>query len=321
MIPDLALYDRVVVAFSGGKDSLACVLRLLDLGVPRDRMELWHHDVDGGPDAPRFMDWPCTADYCRKVATALGITLLFNWRDGGFLGEMLRDNAPTGAVVVNHPDGSQERVGGRGPRNTRLRFPQVAADLSVRWCSAYLKIDVAASVMCNSERFNEGRFLFVTGERREESAARSRYREQEPGRASNKRRHVDHWRAVIDMTEGEVWELIGRWKINPHPAYRLGFGRVSCMACIFGSDGQWTAIGELAPDTLEAVALYEDQFGRTIDRKGVNVRTRAARGRSIIDGTAAELRAISQLETWDEPVFVEDWHVPAGAYKACGGPT
>jgi len=31
--PDLQSYDRFVVAFSGGKDSIACLLSLLDAGV------------------------------------------------------------------------------------------------------------------------------------------------------------------------------------------------------------------------------------------------------------------------------------------------
>ena len=41
-------YDKIIVLFSGGKDSLACVLHLLELGVPREKIELWHHDIDGG---------------------------------------------------------------------------------------------------------------------------------------------------------------------------------------------------------------------------------------------------------------------------------
>ena len=45
--PDLQSYDHILVAFSGGKDSLACLLHLLDLGVPRTRIELWHHRIDG----------------------------------------------------------------------------------------------------------------------------------------------------------------------------------------------------------------------------------------------------------------------------------
>lgn len=44
--PDLMSYEIALVAFSGGKDSLGLVLRLLDLGFPRERIELHHHLVD-----------------------------------------------------------------------------------------------------------------------------------------------------------------------------------------------------------------------------------------------------------------------------------
>lgn len=44
---DLATYDHIIVAFSGGKDSWACLLHLLDLDVERKKIELWHHLVDG----------------------------------------------------------------------------------------------------------------------------------------------------------------------------------------------------------------------------------------------------------------------------------
>ena len=47
MTIDFASYDYIITAFSGGKDSVACVLSLLDAGAPRERMELWHHEVDG----------------------------------------------------------------------------------------------------------------------------------------------------------------------------------------------------------------------------------------------------------------------------------
>jgi hypothetical protein len=46
-LPDLGAYRRFVVAFIGGKDSLAAMLHLLSLGVPAHAIELHHHDVDG----------------------------------------------------------------------------------------------------------------------------------------------------------------------------------------------------------------------------------------------------------------------------------
>ncbi len=63
----LDTYATIIVAFSGGKDSVACVLHLLELGVPRERIELWHHDVDGR-EGSTLMDWPVTRAYCRAFA-------------------------------------------------------------------------------------------------------------------------------------------------------------------------------------------------------------------------------------------------------------
>lgn len=37
---DLAAYRRIVMEFSGGKDSLATLLMLLDLGVPQNSIDL-----------------------------------------------------------------------------------------------------------------------------------------------------------------------------------------------------------------------------------------------------------------------------------------
>ena len=39
-MPDLRSYDRVVVAFSGGKDSVASLLTVLEAGVPPERIDV-----------------------------------------------------------------------------------------------------------------------------------------------------------------------------------------------------------------------------------------------------------------------------------------
>lgn len=80
------------------------------------------------------MDWPVTESYCIAIAKAFGVQITFSWREHGFEGEMLRNGDPTGAVFI--PDGEgHRRIGGTGPEGTRRKFPQVSADLGVRWCS------------------------------------------------------------------------------------------------------------------------------------------------------------------------------------------
>ncbi len=132
-------YDKYIVAFSGGKDSTACFLHLLDLGIDKDKIELWHHLIDGKDET--FMDWEVTEDYCRKFAESFGVKIYFSWKDGGFKREMLRENSLTAPTVFETPNQGLIEVGGtRGKESTRRKFPQISPDLSVRWCSAYLKI-------------------------------------------------------------------------------------------------------------------------------------------------------------------------------------
>jgi len=113
MLLPLDQYDHILVSFSGGKDSLALVLNLLERGVSPDRIQLWHQSVDGqfGVDQP-FADWPCTESYVREVGNALNIRVLFQWRLGGFLGEMLKQNAQSQPVRFDRQDGTSGLAGG-----------------------------------------------------------------------------------------------------------------------------------------------------------------------------------------------------------------
>ena len=127
-MPDLAEYDFILVAFSGGKDSTAAFLYLLDRGVAPERIELWHHSVDGhggNGASSSLMDWPSTPAYCRAFARAFHAPLYFSWRLGGFEREMLRDGTATAPISWENPDGSAGTTGGKGPKGTRLKFPQV----------------------------------------------------------------------------------------------------------------------------------------------------------------------------------------------------
>ena len=322
---DLTSYDRILVAFSGGKDSLACLLHLLDCGVPSDKIELHHHDVDGGGRA--FMDWRVTPAYCRAVAEALGIRLFFSYKEGGFEREMLRDQSRTAPMKWQSEDGEWKQIGGTGGKeSTRRKFPQVSPDLSVRWCSAYLKIDVMSAMIRNEDRFLTGKTLVITGERAQESAARAKYNAFEPDRTDNRdgprvQRHVDRWRPVLYWSEAEVWAIIERHGIVPHPAYQLSWGRLSCMTCIFGSADQWATIRAIFPERFTAVADREGEFGVTIKR-GMNLHQLADRGTVYPAAlTNPDLVRLADAEEWEGEIITDNWQLPAGAFGESTGPT
>ena len=315
--PDLGAYRRFVVAFSGGKDSLAALLHLLSLGVPAHAIELHHHDVDG--HGPTFMDWPCTPAYVRAIAEHFGIALYVSWREGGFARELARDDAPTAPIAFETPTGIG-RAGGNGPAGTRGLFPQTSPDLRVRWCSPALKIDVLAAAIRNQPRLLDGRTLVITGERAEESPSRARYATLEPHRTSTLARAVDHWRPVHDWSERLTWDAISQARIRPHPAYVLGWGRLSCRACIFGSPDQWATLRLVFPAAFRRVAAREVASGKTIHRS-LTVTQLADRGTAF---PAATLHP-DELAQADDPVWrlsilADRWTLPAGAFGDHAGP-
>jgi 3'-phosphoadenosine 5'-phosphosulfate sulfotransferase (PAPS reductase)/FAD synthetase len=331
MTPDLNSYDAILVGFSGGKDSLACVLHLLKLGVDPRKIELHHHDVDGG--AEHFMDWAVTRSYCDRVAAELagGIAIYHSYKIGGFEREMTRQDSATAPIWFETPDESGEKiafeVGGNGPLNTRRKFPQVSANLAVRWCSAYLKIDVMAALIRNQDRFLNKRTLVVTGERAEESAARANYQSFEPHRTdsragSRKCRHVDHWRPIHGWDEKQVWDIIHEYGVVPHVAYQLGWSRLSCLACIFGSPNQWATILHVFKERFLKIEAYEKAFNVTI-RRSTTIRQAAEKGMPYPAALARpDLVALANAEEWTGPIIVSpmEWQMPAGAFGEAVGP-
>lgn len=325
--PRLDDYDTFVVFFSGGKDSVACVLHLLDLGVPTEKIELHHHRVDG--EEPGLFDWPCTDAYLRAFADTLGLKLYFSWKKGGFEREMTREGEATAPICFETPEGDVRTIGGAGKPNTRLMYPQVTASLLTRWCSGYLKNHVGSAVLVNCERFQGTKTLVVTGERAEESANRAQYAVftthetdlREPKQKNKAPRWIDHFRPVHAWGEREVWEMLRTWGIVAHPAYHLGFGRCSCMTCIFLNDADWRRLYAIDPERIERHMAYEERFGKTIHR------TRSIRQRIAHLPEPSDLDphwvAAALSHRWDPPIRIptDEWALPSGAYRKTGGPT
>lgn len=321
---DLHSYDRYIVSFSGGKDSTACFLYLLDKGVPVDKIELWHQDIDGNEET--FFDWEITPDYCRKFAAAFGVKIYFQWKEGGFKREMLRENSLTAPTTFEQLDGSFLTVGGtRGKLSTRMKFPQVAADLKVRWCSSYLKIDVCSTAIINQDRFRNSRTLVISGERGEESPQRAKYKIFEPDRADLREgksffRHVDRYRPIRDWKEKEVWDIIERYRVRVHPCYYMGFGRCSCKFCIFGNNNQFASANLISPDIAIRIIQYENQFNCTIKRN-VDLAAFISTGQPY-GAITPELITLVTSKEYNKTIIItepEEWVLPIGAFgESCG---
>ena len=324
---DLDLYDHVILCLSGGKDSIACLVRLIEMGADLRKVELWHHDVDGA-GASTLMDWPFMQDYNRKLAEAFKLPLYTSWLEGGFEGEMLKANGYSRPHKIETPEGliTLERDVARAKPGTRMRFPQQAASLQTRWCSSSLKIDVGRRALNNQSRFNGARILFITGERREESGNRARYNQFEPHACDRRNgrtaRHVDHWRPVLDWSEADVWAALERYLIVAPVPYRLNWTRSSCMACIFNSARIWATIGHYFPEHAHKIAGYEERFGTTISRNRINV---VDLGKTVAPFEITDEAALLQaMDTeYRLPVLVpqgQAWQLPAGAFsaEACG---
>lgn len=380
-------YDLIVVLISGGKDSVACFYKLLELGIPKEKIELWHHDIDGG-NPERRMDWRCTQNYMKALADAEGVKLRVSYRVNGFFGELYRIGASEPVEWVEPETGevkqcklssnylkcrelkeqaTEEMEEMLKQYGYRMKFPAKSPDLSRRWCSAYLKIMVADSVVANLDSLGEleriggkrhkfpakggthqGRWcsgnlkaavqdsvtanleetnkdkkiLIVSGERRGESAGRARYNEMEIHRTNAEtraHRTVHQWRAVIDYTEKDVWEVLKRHHVNPHPCYRLGWNRCSCAMCIFSTPRLFAGFRELFPDDFARLEQDEEILGFTLDNKKCLKDFVGDAESCVCHDDPDAMKAILTGEFTTDDIFVDDWKYPAGAFHGADG--
>lgn len=340
-------YTKIIVLLSGGKDSIACYWKLRELGVPAKKIELWHHDIDG-KHPKRRMDWPVTKSYVKAFAKFTGSRLVTSWREDGFFGELYRIgasqpvhyecNGKCFTCPLTAKQKKSEELRNRVLEDEsvkemlkelgyRFKFPAKSGDLSKRWCSAYLKIDIASSVLRDISKLSDlenQKILVVSGERRGESNGRAKYNEMEVHRTNavaRAHRTVHQWRAVIQYSERDVWEVMRRHGIKPHPCYIAGWNRCSCSQCIFSLPKHFAGIRELFPEEYEALKEDEIRLGFTIDNK------------KCLDDYVGDAKS---CVCWDDPEAIwqlvigeysdiyidpDKWTYPAGAFKGSeGGP-
>ncbi|MEI2357862.1 phosphoadenosine phosphosulfate reductase domain-containing protein [Mesobacillus zeae] len=325
-------YDHIIVSASAGKDSMVCLFKLLDLGVPTEKIELWHQSIDGKKDHYfEFMDWPVTESYVEAAGEHFGIKTAYQWRAKGIYGELLRKESLTGDVYYCENGNIIHLPTKNGKETTRLKWPAMSPNLRVRWCSPYVKIDVFRRVLNNHPRFQgtleqPKKVLVLTGERREESPNRAKYLECEVHPCSNKKRIVHAWRPVIDYSEQAIWDMYEKRRFLPHPAYLLGWNRTSCFGCIFSTADLWAMMREIAPERFYRLAEMEKELNHTIDTNRLTLEEKANLG------STERLPKDKRLSKWvklalsrnfnKSDLIMDKFEIPAGAFRGnTGGPS
>ena len=91
------------------------------------------------------------------------------------------------------------------------------------------------------------------------------------------------------------------------------------MCCIFGSPNQWASIRAIAPEKFKTIADYEEYFNTTIQHHESVIQL-ADRGTPYPETLDADLVAIALSKEYEQPIFLEEWNLPAGAYGESHGP-
>ncbi len=315
---------KIIIAFSGGKDSIAMVLySLFVLNIPKERIELWHHEVDGMGE--NLFDWKCTPSYCIAFAKAFGLKILFSYAKGGIRREIFRTDETIQPVYFQQEMGGEYTeilpIDDKRFRTTKRKFPAVSADLGSRWCSAVAKINVMNKAINNTPKYKNANIVIMTGERRAESTARSKYKEIDPYTSLTKTRRAITWRPIIDWSDREVWGIIEKHSVQPHPCYEMGWSRCSCQLCIFSQKNTWAAINEISPDKIQSIKQIEEDIDFTLYSKKVKGKTvnesietaMVFQGISFIPPEAKQRWMNEALGEFMSPIIITNWKMPAGA--------
>lgn len=223
---------RLVVSVSGGKDSTACCLHLMELGYGPDDYDRIFFDT--GWESPLLYEY-VENDLPEVVGP---IT-------------RLRAEIPLPDELVPIAQKFEKMLGVSYSSMVRLCLQKGMFPSRVRrWCTQGLKVYPARDYLLK----REGQVVNVVGIRAQESAARSLMLEWEYSGTFK----CDVWRPLIDWSEEEVIAIHKRNGVRPCRLYlEQGSTRVGCYPCIFSRKAELRAISDYSPERVEILAELE----------------------------------------------------------------
>ncbi len=199
-------YDnkKIIVSVSGGKDSTAMCLNLLEQGYSK-------------------------SDFIRVFMDT-------GWEDSGTYGYLEQLQDTIGEIItlkqdIDFPEEYSEyveyfenKIGWESPFIRRVFKYQFFPTRRMKWCTKELKIEPIKKYFDSLD----DDYVNLVGIRKEESPRRSRMEEWEYND------FFDCWvhRPIIDWKEAEVIDIHHRFNLVPNRLYLNGSSRVGCYPCI-----------------------------------------------------------------------------------------
>ena len=233
---------KVIVTFSGGKDSLAALL--------------WTRNNFTKKFTTVFCDtgWenPVTYRYIHEISEKLGLDFV-----------TLKSKKYNGLIDLT---------------KQKKRFPSSQR----RFCTSELKsiptIDYLLDVVNDDFMLIQG-IRSAESERRSKMSAQCHYFKYylEPygkDKKGNDKFHTyrrkeilsfckthatDVWRPVFDWTAQQVIDYIIENGLEPNPLYKMGFKRVGCFPCIMSANPEIYQIIQRFPERISEIAAYEKE--------------------------------------------------------------
>jgi 3'-phosphoadenosine 5'-phosphosulfate sulfotransferase (PAPS reductase)/FAD synthetase len=244
---DLRQFDKIFVSVSGGKDSHAMLFLVKELAEKQGCSgKLVAMYADTG------MEWHNAEDHVRRICLAAKVPL-----------EIVYPVRPMLEKIAFRISQVQKN----GKSLSKVAFPSPMC----RYCTSAQK----CSPMDNYMRKYSGRLLKATGERWEESKARSVYSEfVKLDRLNTKSRTVYGWRPMLKFTTEDVFQMVKDSGVDRHTCYDLGCDRLGCAGCIFSSDRELKIEMANNPHIFEALDKLETDSGFTMSMTGKKIRER-----------------------------------------------